>query len=174
MIETAPKSQNYFDEIKQFAGELSTKLDKKYSEMGNWLDRHPTVYKVAVIAMHVMRAISMAALMFIMPFHPLLNFSLSLIASEIYRIVIERHCAFKFAELSCLGGEALLLSHHSLSQLTHQIALETFKRVSLSLLGIVPLAAYLGAVIAISIKNVDEKLSIITKATEQTKSCCPA
>ena len=139
-------------------GNFQEKIERKYAEMGKWFDQHPISYKIAIVAMHLMRAISMTALLAIMPFHPLVNFTTAFAASELYRIVIERHCAFKFARLSCLGGEAFLISQNPLQQFIQQTALETFKQATVAFLSVVPLVVYLGAVVIISNKDVNEKL----------------
>lgn len=166
---------NFCTKVHDTQKQIGAYVDEKYRNMGQWLDSHPTVYKIAVIAMHLMRTLSMAALMAAMPFRPFINFSLSLIASEAYRIVIERHCAFKFARLSCLGGEALLFPRYAVPVLVNILARETFPISSLALLGafslgIAPFALYVGTIVYVSIKDVNEKL----EAQGISKCCSPS
>lgn len=76
-------------------------------DLGNWLNVHPKVNTVVVVANHIFRAAGMYALMEILPGSFAAKCLIAGGASLFYRVTIERFCRFRFAMLSCVGAAAV-------------------------------------------------------------------
>lgn len=153
------------------------KIDKAIDVGNIWLAKHPIVAKTVMVAMHIIRALPMAALMYIMPFGPVINFTVSLGLSFAYYAVIEKgNCAYRFSLLSCVGGEAMLLAKESVLLITQKAAFESLKNFSFTVLGVALLAVYIVGVILTANRDINARVAALKKSanqsTEVPKTCC--
>ena len=121
--------------------ECKNGFDEWCDSVGNWLDQNPTVYKVALIVNHVVRALMNFAMMVWMPMPLLGSAGLMLIPSLLYRASVERFCVFRFTLPSWAGGVAMSIAMISVS------------------LGGVLLAGYIVMVMYISHNDVEERMA---------------
>ena len=131
--------------------------------VGSYLDTHPTVNKVVVVASHLIRLIPMVAFMQVMPFSLLTNGAIITAASLFYSAAIERFCKFRFSMAANFGAIAVEIAKYSLPIITSGLAsssVGTFSKVALSL---APLALYAFAVLWVSNNDVNGP---------PTKACC--
>src|ERR1700678_1214627 len=68
---------------------------------------HPNMYKAALIANHIFRAVAMVAFTLLLPFSPLVNMAICFAGSLFYRLTVEKNCAYKFALPAFAGSIAL-------------------------------------------------------------------
>ena len=87
---------------------------KKVTDM---LKSHPALYKTALLINHLYRAISMAALMWIMPFSAPINAAICFAGALFYRLTVESNCAYKFALPAYAGSLAFISGKHTLPSL---------------------------------------------------------
>ncbi len=132
----------------------NTIQETKHS-FGKMLDKYPTVHKVVMFAMHLLRGLCMGALAIITPLNPVCSFLICGSAAVLYWAAIERHCIFNFALPAFGGGSVMQLLFSKQMEI---IALG-MKFTPLWLLGI----AYL------SNCDVNEYMKRITP---QKSSCC--
>lgn len=137
------------------------------SSVGKWLDEHPVINKIVVVANHLFRAIAMYALMAVMPFSLVVNCAISLAASILYRVTIERFCHFRFAIPACLGGLAMHLASPSLDALISGVAGNVFAS-AVSIIGVASLTAYSLGVIWIT----DSAVNSLNKQKDDDSCCC--
>lgn len=141
---------------------VSQTIEDSIIAVNEWLDENPTMAKVVMVAMHVFRAASMAALLYVLPFHPIVNLAISLTASVVYFGTIEKKgCPFRFSLLSCAGGEAMVMAQWSISAIINQIAFESLKNIAFTVGGFAAITAY--AIGAVYISH---------QAIEAKKQCC--
>lgn len=139
-------------------------LDSLTQKVGEWLDEHPTIFKIVVFANHLFRAIAMFALMVVLPYSFLTNCVISLAASLAYRLTIERFCHFRFAIPACLGGIALHMGLPAIEYLVNNIAFQTFGLMVETFVGLGAMALYTAGIIWISHSSVENRPA--------TASCC--
>lgn len=75
---------------------------------------HKTVYKVVLVANHLFRAASMAALMMFVPHY---SNAACFGGSLFYRLTVETNCAYKFALPAWVGSMAFLIGKNALTNL---------------------------------------------------------
>lgn len=122
-----------------------------------FLRKHRTLYKIALLANHIFRATMMTFLLLVRPFGCPLSICFWLAGSIFYRLTVENNCAYKFALPSFAGGLAFHVGKpalHSLIQGSVFASQEALSRVFLPLL---PLSAYF-AYIALTVSyDVDHR-----------------
>ena len=87
-------------------------------KLNHYFRSHPTEYKVALLANHIFRAVSMTALMTTLPLSFLTGNALCLAGSLFYRLTVETNCAYKFALPAWAGSISLLLAKGALATTT--------------------------------------------------------
>jgi hypothetical protein len=140
-------------------------FDSFVDKVGAWLDKHPYVNTIVVIANHIFRALSMLALMTFIPGPFIVQCGIALSASLFYRVTIERFCHFRFAIPSCLGATAMNLSAPAVASIVHGVANQTLAEVAKTAIGISPLVLYTVSIIWISHSAI-QSLDVIRKAKE--------
>lgn len=145
-------------------------LEKATSAIGAWLNKHPTVYKIVLIVMHIFRALAMIALMYFLPFGPLVNMAIGIGASLLYRITVERFCPYTFAVQACAGAAAFELSRPFLVDIISGVAFESLNSIAATLFGIIPLVVTSAIIIAVSNDTVDQRYAEFKKKQEENKS----
>jgi len=122
---------------------IKTSFDSTCDTFAKEFDKRPTLYKTSLVVSHIFRSIMMYGLMSLSPFF---TFGVVLPLSLLYRVTIERFCAFRFALPSLVGGAALIFSQYSI-------------------FGYISLAAYIGLVTYISHKDIENYI-------KSEKKCC--
>lgn len=151
--------------LETFANKINGQFDTVViNPIGAWLDKHPNVNTIVVIANHILRTLPMMAAMHLLPFSFAANCAITLGASLFYRISIERFCVFRFAIPSCLGAIAFQFSKPALADLISKTAFQSFSTLTKTLVGLSPFALYMGGIVWISYAAVQEKKS--------SESCC--
>ncbi|MBX7067385.1 MAG: hypothetical protein K1X28_09150 [Parachlamydiales bacterium] len=112
---------------------------------------HPLVFKVALFANHLFRALAMSFMM--LCFSPTICFAGSLF----YRLTVEKNCAFKFALPALGGGISFLMSEAGLASVVSGIAFSSLERLGESLISLIPLGMYLSYVILTVDYEVDNR-----------------
>lgn len=120
-----------------------------------FLNEHPEIKKVALLANHIFRALAMMALRMCLPFSLLVNDLICFAGSLFYRLTVETHCAYKFALPAFAGSIAIPLAHTALTQLISGIAFSSLSAFGVALLSLVPLAAYTSYIILTVSYDVD-------------------
>ena len=83
-------------------------LRKPTDQIKGYFKQHPNLYKAALLANHIFRALSMTALSFYLP-HPI-NLAVCFASSLFYRLTVETNCAYKFALPAFAGSIAFPLA----------------------------------------------------------------
>lgn len=95
-------------------------LEKATETVKEYLNDHPTLYKIALIVNHIFRAVSMGFFMMALPFSAPVSLAICAAASLFYRLTVEGNCTYKFA-LPAFAG-ALALQFASIIPLTCYVA----------------------------------------------------
>lgn len=118
-------------------------LEKPTQHVANYLEKHPALYKTILIANHIFRAAAMVGLHQILPLSRNANWGSSFVGSLIYRVTVEKNCAFKFALPSFAGSLALPIGKRALSDLINGVAFASKGKFASTLGNLLPLAGYL-------------------------------
>jgi len=139
-----------------------------------WLDERPRLYKAAIVANHLFRAVSMVGFMYLMPFSPLVNFSVSLVASIFYRVTIERFCQFRFTIASCLGAGAMMLALPAIDSIISGVAFGSLGLIAKAFVELLPLVLYGVSILKIANDGVDEYMEKLkqTPGANNKMGCC--
>ena len=120
-----------------------------------FLNEHPEIKKVVLLVNHIFRALGMMALRMCLPFSLLVNDLICFAGSLFYRLTVETHCAYKFALPAFAGSLALPLAHTALYNLISGVAFASLAAFGLTLLSLIPLAAYTAYIILTVSYDVD-------------------
>lgn len=135
--------------------------------LGPWLDQHPLINTIALVANHIFRTLPMYAFIsLLLPYSLAVNCGIAIAGSLFYRLTVERLCVLRFAIPACLGSVAVEMAKPALSQLIHLSAHQSFKHLAISLAGVAPLTLYFTAIVWISYTSAQKR------ATEKLKNCC--
>jgi hypothetical protein len=117
-------------------------LDKQTLKIGSWLKDHSTIFKITLVIMHLFRAGAMVGLMFIpgVPLIPALV--VGFVGSIIYRLTVERKCAFKFALPSFAGAAAFMLALPAIINMVNGISFVNATAGVIACASLLPLALY--------------------------------
>ncbi|MBB64522.1 MAG: hypothetical protein CMO81_05615 [Waddliaceae bacterium] len=148
----------------------SETLNTVQKEIGDYLDQHPIVNTVVLIANHIFRCASMAALMLYMPTPLPVTLALGFTASLAYRFTIERFCQYRFAIPSYLGAQAWIVSGESAIEVITGTALRSISSAATALLQCVPLVLY-GLSITIQSYTAAQKNSSRVNCCHTSSSC---
>ena len=122
-------------------------LQKPTELIGNFFEENPTVFKIALIANHFFRTISMIAFMLVMPYSMPANIACCFIGSLFYRLTVEKNCAYKFALPAFGGAIAYLTGKKALESLISSVAFESLNAFGAACFELVPLMAYTAYVV---------------------------
>lgn len=117
--------------------QISSFFDSEFSRGSKFLDRNPTLYKTALVIIHICRA-SMTYT------SPLFTVLVILPYSLLYRISVERSCPFRFTFAAMFGAFAFHLS-------------------LISPLGMIPLAAYAIMICYISHTDIENHIAKLSQ-----------
>ncbi len=152
-------------------------FDKAKRSTEVWLDKHPTVNKIIVLANHIFRIAGMVSMLSSMPYSPVANFLLGLGASAFYWITIERHCQYKFAISSCLGAAAYQVAKPSFGTLISRAAFQSLSTLAKAIGRIAPLSLCALTIVALTQDTIDKRYQASSPAmcpvnAPAKKSCC--
>src|ERR1700691_3172861 len=85
-------------------------LETPTRQVSDYLVQHPILYKAALVANHLFRAISMAAFTICLPFLIPVNLAICSAGSLFYRLTVETNCAYKFAMPAFKGSVAMSIA----------------------------------------------------------------
>ncbi len=132
-------------------------LQKPTQQIKEYLTEHPNLYKAALLANHLFRALAMTAFAACLPFSIPINLAICFAGSLFYRLTVETNCAFKFALPAFAGSIAIPIALGAITSLVSGIAFASIGAFALACLSLIPLTAYL-TYIAITVSNeVDER-----------------
>jgi hypothetical protein len=117
-------------------------LEKPTVAIGEFLNKHPTVYKIVLIFDHLFRAAMMVGLMFIPHIPIYASMSFCFVGSLIYRLTVEKNCAYKFALPAFAGAAAFMLTLPALINMINGVAFLTAGSGLLTCASFAPLLLY--------------------------------
>ena len=146
--------------------------NQNLDKAGDFLDKHPTLYKIVLVSSHLFRSLPMYAMMVISPLPPLATGALMLAPTLLYQAGIERFCCFRFASPSLLGGMALWSAQASAVSLFAGQAFATWSASLTTIGGFIPLTAYLAYIVFLSHRDIEKRMDQL--GCNKKKSCCQA
>lgn len=139
--------------------------------IAEYFDTHPTAYKIALIFNHLFRAAMIVGIMFI-PHVPLAaSMSICFVGSLIYRLTVERNCAYKFALPAFFGAMAFMFALPAFISMINGAAFLTAAAGIKAFVSFVPLVLYGGYVLLTVNYDVDKALGRLP-GQEAPKACC--
>lgn len=111
-------------------------------QIKSYFRENPTLYKAALLANHIFRAISMIGLGLISPFSMPVTLALCFAGSLFYRLTVETNCAYKFALPAFAGSVALPLAAGAMGDVIKGVAFASMSAFASSLVCLVPALAY--------------------------------
>ncbi|MBS3904743.1 MAG: hypothetical protein KGZ39_05405 [Simkania sp.] len=127
-------------------------LEKPTNQLYEYFKTHPSLYKTALVANHLFRAVSMAAFALALPFSIPISAGICFAGSLFYRLTVETHCAYKFALPAFAGSIALPMGQTALADLISGVAFTSMSTFALALVSSLPLTAYF-AYIALTVNH---------------------
>jgi hypothetical protein len=142
-------------------------LQRPTTYLVNVFDKHPTLYKIALMINHLFRAAMMVGFMFVpgIPFSA--KMGICFVGSLFYRLTVERNCAYKFALPALAGAMAFMLAVPALLSLINGMAFTSLLSGCLTCAALIPLPIYLTYVLLTVNYDVDETLGRLPK-----EECC--
>ena len=144
--------------ITGFSESVNHLVNKTCRSISGFLDKHPVVYKVVLVACHLFRAAGMYGMMMVSPFSLPITCALAIGGSLLYRASVERFCCFRFALPSCVGAGAYWLGKVPLIQVATGAAFTSISAAALSVAGALPLVGYLGYIVYIFHEEYEAKM----------------
>jgi hypothetical protein len=144
---------------------IENEAAKCYTFVGEFLDNHPKLYKVCIVASHFFRSSMMFALMEVSPLGKVASCSIMLGFSFFYRASVERFCPWKFTLPSIFGAFALWAAKSALIATISKAVFISLTAALGATLGYLSLAAYIGYIFYLSHTDVQAHL-------EKKHSCC--
>ncbi|MGA8163567.1 MAG: hypothetical protein WB791_00900 [Waddliaceae bacterium] len=111
---------------------------------------HSFVYRVAYVAMHVFRAMAMIGLGALLPWSPLVNTSVCVIGTLIYRFTAETLCCMRFATGALEGQLAWESAKWGAAALANGVAQKHLAMSALGVLSFIPACCWVGGVLILS------------------------
>jgi hypothetical protein len=136
-------------------------LEKPTACIGEFLENHPTIYKITLIINHLFRAAMMVGLMFI-PGVPLYaSMPVCFVGSLFYRLTVEKNCTYKFALPAFAGAAAFMLALPALISMINGVAFATVASGFAACASFLPLLLY-GTYIFLTVNHdVNQKLGLV-------------
>lgn len=134
-------------------------LKSATEKINAYLHKHPTLYKIVLIANHIFRALAMFALMLVFPISPFISMGICFAGSLFYRFTVENNCAYKFALPAFFGACAAMLAKMAWIPIIAGAALASVGAWFLAAAAVVSIAAYV-VYIALTVSyDVDQKVN---------------
>lgn len=152
--------------ITGFSESVNHMVNQTCRSISGFLDRHPVVYKVVLVACHLFRAVGMYGMMMVSPLSFPFTCAVAVAGSLLYRASVERFCCFRFALPSCVGAGAYWISKVPFIQLATGAPFASVSSAALSIAGALPLIGYLGYIAYISHEEYEAKMGV------KQRSCC--
>lgn len=144
--------------ITGFSKSINHFVEQNCSLISSFLDKHPAVYKIVLVACHFFRAAAMYGLMTVSPL-PFATTCVTMVAASVlYRAAVERFCCFRFALPSCIGAGAYWISKISMIQLVSGVAFDSVGLAFFNIAGALPLIGYIGYVAYVSHEEYEAKM----------------
>ena len=122
-------------------------MDKPSERIATFFAGHPTLFKMVLVINHFFRTAGMVGLMFIPGIPKPAAWTICVVGSVVYRLTVERNCAYKFALPALAGAVAVMLFLPTLRALMHHTAFTSPARGLCSVLSCVAVALYVTYVI---------------------------
>lgn len=120
-------------------------LKQPTQQINSYFRKNRDLYKVALLANHLFRTTSMAALMHLFP-SPV-SFGFCFAGSLFYRLTVETNCAFKFALPTFGAACALLLGQEALTNGVSGVAFTSLRTLGNCCSSLLPLAASISYIV---------------------------
>jgi len=117
-------------------------LEKPTEQINAFFREKPGFYKVALLANHLFRAVSMVAFCAMLPFSAPLNIMICFAGSLFYRLTVETNCAYKFALPAFAGSLAIPIGMNALTSIVTGVAFASMHAFGLAIISLIPLTAY--------------------------------
>lgn len=140
-------------------------IQNAYDAVGTFLDKHPTLYKVVLVACHFFRAAAMFGAMMWMPIPMPITAGIMVAGSLLYRAAVERFCCFRFTIPSLVGAGAAWVAQLAIINLVSNTALIP--------LGFIPLLGYTAWVIYLSHRDIENRMKLIQQNAPQSPPQSP-
>ncbi len=135
-------------------------LETPTRQVSDYLAQHPMVYKAALVANHLFRAISMAAVTACLMFSIPVNLAICFAGSLFYRLTVETNCAYKFAMPAFAGSVAMPIAAKALQSVISGVAFASMRAFANASLSLLPLAAYLTYIVVTVNDDVDRRCGL--------------
>lgn len=142
-------------------------FDLGCDQVAKFLDKHPTSYKVVLVASHLFRSGSMFSMMGSLPLSSPAAFGVLIAPSLLYRSAIERFCNFRFTLPSLAGAAAFCGGKAAMISFATKAAFTSISSLGAAILGAASLAAYLAFICHLSHSDVERHMQ-----TVQKRQCC--
>ncbi len=136
-------------------------IQKMYNNVGDFLDKHPTVYKVVLIGCHFFRTLTMFGAMVYMPLPMVATAAIMVGGSLIYRAAVERFCCFRFTMESLMGAGAAWLAMIGTINFISGAALASVGLIIANSIALLPVLGYTAWVIYLSHTDIENKMKTI-------------
>ncbi len=117
-------------------------LQEPTKQISDYFRNHPDLYKIALLANHVFRAVSMATFRLALPFSAPMSLGICFAGSLFYRLTVETRCAYKFALPAFAGSIAFPIGLKALADLASGVAFISLNVLGNTLVALLPLTAY--------------------------------
>lgn len=158
--------------INKASQSLMNAIQKAYDQVGNYLDNHPTLYKVVLVACHFFRTVTMFAAMMWMPSPLPVTVGIMVAGSLLYRAAVERFCCFRFTIPSLVGAGAAWLTQIAAVNYLSGAVLTTLG-AALHTLAILPLLGYTAWVIYLSHQDIENRMKQLKPAEQNIPILVP-
>lgn len=136
-------------------------IQKMYNNVGDFLDKHPTVYKVVLVGCHFFRTLAMFGAMVYLPLPMLATATIMVGGSLIYRAAVERFCCFRFTIESLVGAASAWLAMIGTINFISGAALASVGLIIANSLALLPVLGYMAWVIYLSHTDIENRMKTI-------------
>ncbi|MEM1283455.1 MAG: hypothetical protein AAGG81_07865 [Chlamydiota bacterium] len=133
-------------------------LEIIYNHIGNYLDKHPTVYKVGLVGCHFFRTLTMFAAMVYLPLPMAVTSAIMVGGSFLYRAAVERFCCFRFTIESLIGAGSLWCVMIGTVNFVSGAALASVGMIFANSIALLPIVGYTVWVIYASNRDIEERM----------------
>ena len=152
-------------------------INQAYDEVGKFLDKNPTLYKIVLIVSHFFRALAMFGIMMWMPIPMPVTAAAMVGGTLLYRVAVERFCCFRFAIPSMVGATAAWLTHLAIVNFVSSVALSSVGMAIAHALAFLPLLGYTAWVIYLSHADIEKRMQLLNPSEKKITTpnepvCC--
>lgn len=145
-------------------------LEQPTKVVHEYLKKHPTIFKVVLVASHIFRAMTMLFFMSALPFSVFANATICLAASLVYRLTIETNCAYKLSLPSFGGAIAFSLLQKARTDSVGRAAFSSLKAFASTAGYVFPTVMYVIYITLTVSYDVDKNSFIFSSPANS--SCC--